>query len=140
MTPPPPAFFLKLGALDVPVRYGGGGRQEPARSGELVTTWYNNAFTSEVAAETKQQWQFTTPPVPSAEWLVLQALLESGTFVLASGYAISRAMVPVDPLDPTGPQQPDAVLVAMEMNGVVHHMADDNTDIAYEITFTLSEV
>lgn len=132
-------YYLMLGPTEIPVQYGGGGRKEPARSGELAPTWYNNVFTSEDATETREEWRFTTPPLPGAEWDVIRPVLESGELFDASGYAISRAEVPVDPLDPTGPQQPATVQVRPRLTGVVHHR-EGTTDIRYEATFELQAV
>lgn len=131
--------YLTLDGVVIPVRYGGGSELAPDRSGELVTTWYNNTFTSEKAAETKRVWRFITPPLAGDDWLTLRAQLEAGTFMEAGGYAISRGLVPVDPLDPTGPTEPETLTVYATLLDVPHHREGD-TDIAYEVTFQLDEV
>lgn len=122
--PPIPVAFIILDGVDIPVAHSGGRMPVPDRSGELVTTWYNLAFTSEIEAETRRSWEFTTPPLPAAEWVALQPLLESGLFLDATGMSIDR----------TG-----ATVVVRPKLGIVTHYRDRDVDIMYEVTFVLEE-
>lgn len=122
---PMPAEFLTIDDVPIRVARGNATAGEPERSGENARAYDNTMRSSIDDTQRKRAWGIQTPPIPSAEWATVVAVLTEGVEHTAAGALIDR----------TG----GSITVQIEL-GEVTFVADGDSDYQYAAALRMREV